>query len=230
MGKMTAIVVLAVSGNLTAGSLNAGPLPGFALTAQTPHFAFYSRDHERVDAERSEVYLVKVERLLGQRVQGQAEYYRYSSPEELAASTGTYAAGVTYAGAGQIHSTEAFHAHEIVHLVAGQLGNPGAFFQEGLAVAIGNAGKWNGKDVDTLARATAKGARLSALVTGFDRLDAQISYPAAGSFVSMLIQKQGIAKVAEFFRACDGRNTEQAFARAFGQTLDEAGAAWARGL
>jgi hypothetical protein len=217
---------------LTALNLEAAPLPGFVLTAQTQHFSFYSRDNQKVDAQKSEKYLTQVEQQLGQQVAGRAEYYRYATAQELAAGTGTYAAGLTLAHSGQIHSTQAFHAHEIVHLVAGQMGNPGVFFQEGLAVALGNEAKWRGKDVDSLARKTAASARVSTLVARFESLDADTAYAVAGSFVSHLIKAHGLAKVAEFFRACpaSGANASVAFARTFGQSLDEAGAAWTGNL
>ena len=231
MSKMTRTVAMLAVGIVAATNLQAAPLPGFVLTAQTQHFSFYSRDNQKVDSQKTERYLAQVEQLLGQQVEGRAEYYRYATAQELAAGTGTYAAGLTLAHSGQIHSTQAFHAHEIVHLVAGQMGNPGVFFQEGLAVAIGNEAKWQGKDVDGLARKAA-GAKLSTLVARFDSLDPDTAYAVAGSFVNRLIKTHGIAKVAEFFRACgaQGTNPSAAFARTFGQSLDEAGASWAASL
>ncbi len=233
MSKMTRTMATLAAGLLAAANLQAAPLPGFVLTAQTQHFSFYSRDNQKVDSQKTERYLAQVEQLLGQQVTGRAEYYRYASAQELAAGTGTYAAGLTLAHSGQIHSTQAFHAHEIVHLVAGQMGNPGVFFQEGLAVAIGNEARWQGKDVDSLARKVAAGgAKLSAYVARFDSMDADAAYAVAGSFVKHLIKTHGIAKVAEYFRACGptGGNPSVAFARTFGQTLDEAGAVWAASL
>jgi hypothetical protein len=112
------------------------------------------------------------------------------------------------------------------------MGNPGVFFQEGLAVALGNEAKWQGKDVDSLARKTAASVRVSTLVARFESLDADTGYAVAGSFVNHLIKTHGIAKVAEFFRACpaSGANASAAFARTFGQSLDEAGAAWTASL
>lgn len=219
-----------VGAGLAAAGAQAGPLPGFALKAQTEHFSFYSRGNQKIDAQKSERYLAEIQGLLGQRVSGRAEYYRYETAQELAAGTGTYAEGVTFARAGEIHSTQDFHAHEIVHLVAGQMGNPGAFFHEGLAVALGNRGRWRGQDVHKLAREAARRGRVSTLVAGFARLDTDTAYPVAGSFVSSLIARHGIEKVSEFFRACSGTNTADAFARTFGQTLDQAGEAWAASL
>jgi hypothetical protein len=217
---------------LAALNLEAGSLPGFVLTAQTQHFSFYSRDNQKVEAEKSEKYLAQVEKMLGQQVAGRAEYYRYGTAQELAAGTGTYAAGLTLAHAGQIHSTQSFHAHEIVHLVAGQMGSPGVFFQEGLAVALGNEAKWQGKDVDSLARKVAASARVSTLVARFDSMDADTAYSVAGSFVKHLIKTHGLEKVSEFFRACPakGGNATVAFAKTFGESLDEAGTAWTGNL
>src|SRR2546430_9016260 len=149
---MTRTMATMAAGLLAAANLQAAPLPGFVLTAQTQHFSFYSRDNQKVDSQKTERYLAQVEQLLGQQVEGRAEYYRYATAQELAAGTGTYAARLTLAHSGQIHSTQAFHAHEIVHLVAGPMGNPGVFFQEGLAVAIGDEAKWQGDDVRLLGR------------------------------------------------------------------------------
>ena len=202
------------------------------LKAQTAHFSFYARPDGKVDAERSERYLAQVQALLEQPFSGRAEYYRYGTAQEVAASTGTYAAGVTFTRARQIHSTEEFHAHEIVHLVAGQLGDPGAFCQEGLAVAVGNEGRWRGKRVDEVVRQRARGLSVSWVVAHFETMEADVAYPLAGSFVATLIHAHGAAKVAEFFRACGPSGTDRAaaFERTFGQTLDEAGAAWIASL
>ena len=230
MSKTAQTVAMVAGAVMMATAIEAAPLPGFSLKAETARFSFYSRDNQKVDAAKSERYLTQVEKLLGHQVAGRAEYYRYANPQEIAAGTGTYAEGLTFAQTGQIHSTQEFHAHEIVHLVAGQMGNPGAFFQEGLAVAVGNEGRWQGKDVNSLAKAQAGTTPVSKLVAGFAGMDASTAYPVAGSFVSSLIKTHGMAKVSEFFRACSGKNTAAAFARTFGQTLDEAGAAWVASL
>jgi hypothetical protein len=218
-------------GIMTATNLMAAPLPGFALTAQTDHFSFYTRDKQAVETGKTEQYVSKVEKLLGEHLSGRADYYRYGSPEEIAFATGRYAAGLTFplSGGGQIHSMRAFHPHEIVHLVAEHLGNPGTFFHEGLAVAIGDEGRWGGKSVDAVARELVKAGRITdlpTLVAEFDRMDPQKSYPVAGSFVAFLIKTHGLEKTSQFFRACAGANTADAFRRTFGLSMDEAGSGW----
>jgi hypothetical protein len=213
---------------LVGTSAAAAPLPGFVPIARTAHFTFYGRGGANVDAGRTERYVERLEGLLGQRVTGSVEYYRYDNAQEVAAGTGMFAEGVTFPGGHQVHSTLSFHAHELVHLVAGQLGNPGAFFQEGLAVALGDGGRWRGHKVDGIAKRSAVARRpLSEIVTGFDALDPEETYPLAGSLVGHLIERHGLPKVADFFRRCTGaRDPRAVFADVFGQGLDEAGGRW----
>src|SRR5260221_6570203 len=129
---------------LAAAPVWAQPPRGFQLAAQTPHFLFYSRNGERIDVHEVERALCKVQRLLEQKLPGGAEYYRYGTPQEIAANLGEYASGVTLGSLRQIHTVRReCPLHEIVHLVAAQLGDPGPFFQEGLAVALSGS-KWRG--------------------------------------------------------------------------------------
>lgn len=212
-------------------SLWAAPPPGFALAAETQHFSFYTRSKQKIDSGKSERYLAQVEALLGQPLDGRAEYFYYERPEDIAAATGTYAAGLTYVAAREIHSTRAFHPHEIVHLLAGQLGNPGVFFQEGLAVVIGDERKWYGRKVDDLARPVAAQLRPQMLASRFTDLDPNVAYPVAGSFVAHVIDRHGVAKVREFLQACGpGQGWERAFARVFGQSFEAAWTDWSRSL
>jgi hypothetical protein len=206
--------------------LEAGPLPGFTLAGQTERILVYSRPDQGVDAARLERSLSRVERLLGQRFAGRLVYYHHSQREEVASATGRDADGVTFADLPEVHAVEKVTDHELVHAVAWQLGNPGSFFQEGLAVTIGDRGRWWGRDVNKAARKVAGKTPLSALVARFDPAEPGEGYYVAGSFVSWLVERYGIERVGEFFRSCDGANTGAAFARVFGLTLDEAGVSW----
>src|SRR4029077_1752197 len=127
----------APAASAAAASAAAEPPLGFRLAAQSPHFLFYSRNGEPIDVHEVETSLGRVQILLGQTLPGRAEYYRYGTPQEVAANVGEYASGVTFGGLRQIHTTRKCHLHEIVHLVAAQLGDPGPFFNEGLAIALG---------------------------------------------------------------------------------------------
>jgi hypothetical protein len=221
-----------VIGMLMAGVAAAAPPPGFEPAAQTPRFKFFTRGHDSVEAQKVEKFLVSLEQVLGHQFSGQAQYYRYERPEDIAAATGSYASGLTFASSREIHTTEPFHAHEVVHLLASQIGDPGPFFREGLAVALGDQGKWQGKSVDRLARDYARGLTLRALVLGFAAVDAQRAYPLAGSFVAHLIKRHGVQKVKELFATSPrlGGDETTKFASVFGQSLEEAETEWRRSL
>jgi hypothetical protein len=218
------VATLALASVFTA-SAQAASLPGFVLAAETEHVSFFTRGQD-VDSARVERRVEELADLLGQPLGQRVSYYRYDTAQELAAGTGHYAAGVTFPGTAEVHSTEAFHDHELVHVVAGQLGDPGTFFQEGLAVAIGNGGRWQGRPVDRVAQAHSH-ADVEGMMAAFDRFDAAVAYPVAGSFVKHLIRTHGLPRVASFFRACPpGTDIGRAFARTFGHSLAEAAAAW----
>lgn len=212
-----------------AASLQAGPLPGFAPVAQSEHFTFYGRNqNEKVDVSGSEKALQRIAALLGQSDVPRSEVFLHESAGDVAAATGLYAGGVTYPQLGQIHMTDEARDHEIVHRVAHLLGDPGSFFQEGLAVALGDKAKWQGQQVDRVAKRIAGKVSIQSLIAGFKSSDPQIGYAVAGSFVNWLIKTHGIDTVVTFFRASKGEQTSVAFAQTFGQSLDNAGATWAR--
>jgi hypothetical protein len=217
---------------LLSGSIaSAAPLAGFSLRAETRNFSFFSRGDARVDVRKPEEQLARVEAALGHTISGKIDYYLYERPEDIAAATGRYAGGLTFSELRQVHSTSSSQDHEIVHVVALQLGNPGPFFQEGLAVALGDQGRWLGQPVDRVARKIAPATTVLALIAGFDAANPGEGYAVAGSFVKFLIKTHGLPTVSHFFQACAGqRTTEAAFAAIFGESLQVAGARWARTL
>lgn len=215
---------------LLAAGVEAAPPPGFKLAAETRHFVFYSRESRKVEADRSEKFLLRTADLLSHDLQGRVTYYLHEHPQDVAAATGIYADGVTVPATGEIHSVRAYHPHEIVHSLADELGDPGPFFHEGLAVALGNEGRWRGARVDEIARKAAGRHRWRGLVDEFDRLDPEVGYPIAGSFVGFLVRTHGAQRVAAFFRGCRRESRDRRFHEVFGITLDEAGQAWASAL
>jgi len=210
----------------------AQPPRGFQLVAQTPHFLFYSRNGEAIDVHEVERSLWKVQRLLGKELAGRAEYYVYGTPQEVAANLGEYATGVTLGSLRQIHTVRReCHLHEIVHLVAAQLGDPGPFFREGLAVALSGS-KWRGQALGKVRLPAAlRQQKVSVLAARFESMEPETVYPIAGSFVAFLIKTYGVSRVAEFFRASgdSGSPREDAFRATFGESLDQAGTAWKEG-
>lgn len=212
-----------------ARQAQAAPLPGFALVAQTQHFSFYSPDpHLKVDAEQAEQCLREFSAMLGQPIKGRAEFFRHERPEDIAVYTGVYSTGLAEGYGERIHSTLPNHPHEIVHAVTRRMGSPGDFFEEGLAVALGDHGRINGIPVARLAKVALARHQVADAVNAFRDVDPTAAYAVAGAFVEYLIQTRGLAKVAEFFRACANgpgyRDT--AFASVFGRPLDAELADW----
>ena len=222
MRKAVGFAGLTIAAVLGSGlTASAASLPGFSLAARTPRVSYYSRG-QKVDVARVEESLTRIESSLGTRLAGQASYYRYASAQEIAAGTGHYADGVTFAG--QVHSTSAAHDHELVHLVAAQMGDPGRFFQEGLAVALGDDSRGLRK---TARKALAGGQPLMRWVAGFDAQDTVAAYAVAGTFVRHLIDAHGMDKVRSFYRTARSEaGMGRAFAATFGQDLEPALATW----
>ena len=219
MRKTVTLAILTVA--VVLGSRPAVALPGFTLAATTPRVSFYSRG-QAVDVAGVEASLTRIEGALDTRLAGHASYYRYASAQEVAAGTGHYADGVTFAG--QVHSARERHDHELVHLIAAQMGDPGRFFQEGLAVALGDAPRGQRK---TAKKALSGGQPLMSWVAGFDGQDQGAAYAVAGAFVRHLIDTYGIEKVRAFYRASRSEaSVRRSFAAAFGQDLEPALAAW----
>ncbi len=221
---------------LLAAAMPASPAAvpeGFRLAAETRNFSFYARGGEQVLAAKSQGFLDETSRKLGAQVVGKTSYFRYSWPEELAFVVGGAAAGATgaYMASGDVHSTKPFDAHEIVHRVAFQLGNPGALFQEGLAVELGDGGRFGDAKVDHIARGLAGRFELETLLERFTSLGPEARYPLAGSFVRFLVRRHGLGKVAEFFKACpDERARDVQFARVMGTSLQDEGREWIAAL
>jgi hypothetical protein len=231
MVNRAALALAAVAVVVTSqASAHAGGIPGFSMAARGKRITFYARGAHRPEVEKVEAFLSRTEAVLGMKAREGAEYYLYERQEDIASATGTYAAGLTFADAGQVHSVHGFHGHEIVHLVAGTAHGAGAFLQEGLAVALGDGGKWRGRDVNKIARDRVAHVDVQALMARFEQADPETAYPLAGSFMLSLIHTHGVDKVAQFFRVvgAGGTDREAAFSRVFGLSIQQAGEGWLR--
>lgn len=206
----------------------ASPLPGFQLVGQSEHFAFYARHGRKTETKANERFLVKTAALLDQSTEGQTAYYLHDDAQEVGATTGVFSSGMTELTSGEIHSTQSYHPHEIVHRIAAGLGDPGSFFHEGLAVSLGDEGKQGGVSVDTLARTAVLRYKVRDVVDGFTKVEPHAAYAIAGSFMGYLIRRNGIATVAQFFRGARPEVVarDRHFQEVFGLRVDQATAAW----
>lgn len=199
------------------------------MVASSERLSCYARVGRRVDARKLDERLARFEKQLGQPA-GHTNYYLYDYPEEVAVATGWHAGGVTLAQGDEVHTTSSASSHELVHVVGFRLGRPGAFFQEGLAVHLGDGGRYQGAAVDRVARRLQRGLPLSRVISSFDARQPGEGYALAGSFVGYLVKHHGLPQLTAFFRASLRSTPDAAFLMVYGQTLDQAGALWTASL
>lgn len=237
MSRIGSWALLAIGAMGLPGVCEGQSLPGFHEVGRSAHVRFFARGEAgggrrlRADMKRTETYIAHLQSELGQSLPEPIDYYRYERPEDIAAQTGVYATGLTRVGDTVVHSTFDYHPHELVHAVAGRLGDPGRFFHEGLAVALGDEGRWGGRDVHGIAR-RAPVLDWRDLQDSFERRSPDVAYPLAGSFVKHLIERDGLDRLVEFFRACapGARRAEPAFRATYGRSLADAVAEWQESL
>jgi len=107
--------------------------------------------------------------------------------------------------------------HELVHIIAGSVGNPPALLNEGLAVFFQAGGKWDGCHFDAWSRSFDRAGMLFPLDVLFDfrEIGSQaskpgVAYPQAASVVSFLAARHGFSKVMDLFKALSNGSDESA--------------------
>src|SRR2546428_14054811 len=103
--KSLARTTLTAAAILVAAGLEASPLPGFHLAAQSENFLFYTRDSRKVDAARSQRFLAGTPRLPAGEAQGKGAYSVRPHPEEGASPTRGYRSGPTDPTQGRSHTS-----------------------------------------------------------------------------------------------------------------------------
>lgn len=225
--RVTRLMAWVACGVLAAATADARELPWFKRAAESTHVTLYAPPAGGPNVERLERELGDVARMLGES-KPRVQLFFYEHASDIAVATGVYAGGVTFPGLGQIHSTAYRLRHEMVHLVASKLGgDPGPFYQEGLAVALGDGGRHNdGRPVDDVARGLLRGAPMSELIAGFASTNPQEGYPIAGSFMRFLLKRHGYARVVRFFRACVKERSGDVYQEVFGESVEATGSLW----
>jgi hypothetical protein len=130
--------------------------------------------------------------------------------------------------------------HEIVHVVAFQLGQPSRALMEGLATAVNSlSAPSSSVDLHLLNKGLLQTGKLEPIVQVLtDVLETNLYvYNESGSFVLFLIQKYGIEKFKEFYQTIRRRllllnqqHVEQEFLRVYGLDLASVEREWHRFL
>jgi hypothetical protein len=105
--------------------------------------------------------------------------------------------------------------HELVHIIAGSVGDPPALFSEGLAVYLQESEKWDGFHIDAWAKAFDEHKMLFPLEQiltfieiGPEESKPAIAYPQAASIVKYLAGRYGFDKLMQAYKELKGGSDE----------------------
>jgi hypothetical protein len=206
--------------------------------------SFAARDMPRIGRERERA-ISQIETLLATRFTGRVTLVFY--PDSATKRNETGHIGMGYASNDLI--VEIYNErqrldpfHELVHIIAGQVGDPPALFDEGFAVYatellgadalehLGHAGRTVDQAACHLKRA-GKRVPLDSLIQltefGSPAAPGDITYPQGASVVKYLIETYGLERFREAYRTLRraGPNERETFTRIFGSnpaTLEKA--------
>ncbi len=214
----------------------------WVLFAETAHFRYYVRPHDQIPRwamELAEDHLHAACVALQLDFSGVIPFYKHPSQLDLFKATGSSSTGLVLAaedGSGaELHSVHPYDPHEVTHVLAHQmLGEPPAFFDEGLATAFG----WDWTPNETGVHERASQLYLEGRLVGLERLLANWdfrsykSYPAyaaAGSFIKYLLATDGPGKLAQLFKLdkySPAEDIKAHFEAAYGKSVYEVETSW----
>ena len=239
-------LALGACGGSTTSPTPQGPgASGPALTeiTTTAHYTIHASSGDTVDTAWQDAYYEWLLPALQVQSTPRLDYHKYRDRAHLAAVTGRSTNGFAEPGTTRFHTIWTIDNHEGVHtVVILQIGHPPALFNEGVAVAHQTdpvrgllRPRWNGTDLDALARMYEAGGQLpplSSLLTSIDffRFDSNITYPCAGSFVRHVIDDYGLAAFKTYVASATFDDaagvTEARFMTAYGRTLASVWEEW----
>ena len=218
----------------------------WALFAETEHFRYFVRPGDQIprwSMELAEDHLEAACAALDLEFSGVIPFYKHASQSDLDHSTGSRSTGVVLPmadGQGyELHSVHRYDAHEVMHVVAHTaLGEPPAFFDEGLATAFGWDWTPEEQDVHLRANRLLQEGRLvpvQRLLANWD-FRSYKTYPAytvAGSLIKYLLTTRGPDKLTGLFALDKFTPTEEieaSFAAAYGEQIYEVEQDWRTAL
>jgi len=214
----------------------------WVLFAETEHFRYYVHRGDYIPRwamELAEDHLDAACAALQVSFLGVIPFYKHPSQLDLYQVTGSKSTGVVVAAEGgqgsELHSVHRYDAHEVMHALAHEtMGEPPAFFDEGLATAFG--WDWTPGEGEVHQRANllleqGRLVPLKRLLTNWD-FRSYKTYPAytmAGSFTKYLLAVYGPEKLSKLFeldRYSQREQIEERFATAYGESIYDVEASW----
>lgn len=202
---------------------------------ESPYVYRFLPGGEPTDAERAanRAALARTAAYLGVDPPARILYYIYPSNDAKGVLTGDRGNAHVAAGKTEIHSIFATDAHEIVHVLTREWGDPSPLYGEGLAVLL--SGGWRGQSLDAACRDIVRQGPLPdvgllADLAAFRGASDLVTYPAAGFFCQEVLRRfgretllalyrdsssaAGAAPVRESFRARTGADADAFWAEA----------------
>lgn len=245
IGDLTLVATALAFGACGSGPLD--PTAELSSTMTSASFVYHwSPGDEPPDSAYEERHLAWVVAELGVRPTRRFEYFKYRDVDQLRKITGhTQGTGFAEEGNYRFHTIWPKDNHEYVHaLILAEVGTPPALFNEGLAVAHHGSSisgpfdgdpLWNGEPVRKRVRAIRDAHQLPTLDAllpnlDFQKVDGNVSYPVAGSFVRRLIDESGpeplLSLIARCPRDASATTIRTRFQEAYGEEIETAWARW----
>jgi len=231
----------------------------FFQKRDTEHFSVYyfpsslaAKDIDSIVKEREAAYQ-RILELLAVRYPGRVRIFLFPDAATKTKETGHTGAGWAFRN----NIVEVYNVdtrldpfHELAHIIANQLGEPPALFNEGFAVYAselmgGDALKYlasPGKRLDeavAIHRSQGKFIPLEELLKdsefGSDASRSEIAYPEAGSAVKYLIEHFGVQKFRSGYQSLvsgspAAASNQEAFRRIYGRSIAEIEPDWLKTL
>jgi len=240
------VVALSMIVSACGGGGPAGPsatYPALTSITESAHYVIHSAPGDTVDTVWQDQYHEWLVTALQLQPSPRLDYFKYRDRAHIEALTGKATNGFAEPGTTRFHTIWPIDNHECVHaIVILQVGHPPALFNEGIAVAHQTdpvrgilTPRWNGTDLHALARTYDASGRLPVLSalersSDFFKVDTEVTYPCAGSFVRWLIDTYGLAPLKRYISSATfddaASTTENRFQLAYGRSLASAWAEW----
>ncbi len=168
----------------------------------------------------TEEHLAAIESALGVKHEDRIDFYNYRSIQRKEAVTGN-AWEAHYVGS-TVHTIGWEDKHKLAHMVLRPLGESTLLLREGLAMYLSQ--KTMGIDLHSRVRRLSRTELLPSVKTlcddrQFKEIGADLSFPAAGSFVRFLVEEYGMQKVKLLYSAMDPGSPAAKFKQTFQQII-----------
>jgi hypothetical protein len=212
------------------------------VTETSADYIFHREAGDAVETARQQAFHAWAIQLMDVRPGGPIHYYKYRDRSHMRQMQGRDTNGWANPPALEVHSIWPWDPHEAAHVLAGPLGQPTEFFNEGLAMAFSvdpSSGRfeplWSNHSVHDWCAAQLGAGTLPSLAdivtsNAFRSRPEDVGYQTAGSFVRYLLDAHGIAALKQLFagnwRDASTSTVNQRMLSAYGRSLAVAEAEW----